>query len=178
MEAMQHHLIALELSEQVGDMDRQMLALGNLALNGRLRHDAEFTLHWGHVCTRRPRPGEWLDFVAFGDANLGWAYWHECDYPRAREHATRALELWTQVQAMPYRWYASMPLLAMALADGDLSAASEHARAIFDPFQQSPPPPLASALRAALDTADRGADAEAKLEFERALKVAIDFRWL
>lgn len=46
------------------------------------------------------------------------------------------------------------------------------------PFQQTPPPPLAAALRESLNAAGRRADAEARLAFEHVIHVATEYRWL
>ena len=86
------------------------------------------------------------------NACAAWIRYRDGDYARALERGEQALAHWAatgRAGQSVFQWTARFPLLGVAVAQGDLGVALEHAQAMLDPLQQ----PLPQALAASLDQA-------------------------
>src|SRR5690606_5958104 len=91
----------------------------------------------------------------------------------ARREGVRALELWSESStAFPFQWLAAVPLLGLAVAEGDLEAAAGHARLLTAPEQQRLPAGCERALTEGLAAWRRREPRGAAAAFARAVALA------
>ena len=113
------------------------------------------------------------EYLGVARANLGWCAWQLGRQDEGAREGEAALALWRELRlAFPFEWMARLPLAEVALAEGGVEIAREHARAVLDPQQQRLPDALAEALSAAVAA---GAAPEA---LRRALRLAADLGYV
>ena len=168
---------ALALAQAEGERWREALCCAYLALLHRRRGTIDEVRRWtergasleGHLPT--------ADGLA--RANAAWLAWRSGDADGARTYAAAALRTWASVSpAYPFEWAARWPLLALALADGAVDQAVEHARAQLDPEQHPLPDDLARELAVAVDLWEDGDAARARSHLQRAAEMAVPLGFL
>jgi hypothetical protein len=88
------------------------------------------------------------EYVGMARANLAWVAWSEHDLAETEAHGNAALEAYADsvFGVFPWEWTARFPLLALALARGQVAEAREHAQAMVADTQQPLGGPLQTAL--------------------------------
>jgi hypothetical protein len=117
-------------------------------------------------------------YVAAAKGNLAWVAWREGDLPGARDNGRAALETWQKGQLVyPFHWTALWPLIAVALAQDQVSEAVGYARDLLDPMQLRLPDTLAQQLEQAIRAweADDREAARASLDRAHGLAQAMAF---
>jgi tetratricopeptide (TPR) repeat protein len=149
---------ALRVGERTGDVRLQGFCLTYLAIIFRKRGQVEkvrdYSLQALTVAAATHRP----QYIGIANANLAWAAWRERKLRDAAEHAQMALSLWRSMPIAspfyPFEWIAICPLLGAALAERQLSAAIDYARALLVPEQERLPNRLSALLEAAIQAWD------------------------
>lgn len=144
------------MSKQTGDVALQSLNLTYLTVLSRKRGQLEETRYYASqalaVATALQRP----EYIGMVKANLAWVAWREGNLTEAQANGLAALELWRSIWTVyPFQWAALWPLIAVALAQDQLTEAVDHARLLLDPQQQ----PLPSALNVLVEVAIQSWDA-------------------
>ena len=154
---------AVQLSRDVGDVALLSRALTYLAVifrrqRGRPADVERCVVESQSVATS----GNMTEYIGAALANEGWLLWHRGDSSSAAEDKCRAaLDLWGRLSLVyPFQWVALLPLVALALAEGRLAEAVEHARVMLRPTQQRLADPVAKAFEDGGTAWERG-DAEA-----------------
>ena len=93
--------------------------------------------------------GQMWEYLATAQANMAWVAYREGDLAGAREQSQAALQIWRELPLVyPFKWTALWPLLGVAIAEGRLADAVEHARALLAPGQQRLPERVTLTLEA------------------------------
>jgi hypothetical protein len=112
-------------------------------------------------------------------ANEAWLAWRAGDAAEARTRAAASLRVWAGVSPVyPFAWAARWPHLAVALTDGAVDEAVEHARAQLDPEQQPLPDEVARELVLAVDLWESGDPARTRVHLQGAVEAAVPFGFL
>lgn len=125
---------SLELAEQIGYIEQQILNLTYLATAYRrsgqeeqCRLIAERSLAF---CERE----HFNSYVASALANLGWVAWKQNDFERAKALNQQALTGWSIYY--PFRWFGLWTLIEISLQEFQTQAALDYARLLKAPRQQ------------------------------------------
>lgn len=163
---------ALELSSQTASvmLHARTLAYLSSAHRRRLsRDDAERTAHQAlDAATAAGMP----EYQVVARANLAWVAAVGGDAATTREHAKAALAQFAELafQMPPWPPLALWPLMAAALMEGDVTAASALAAELLDARLRPPSRTVARLLKAAIAAQARD-PAEAKRHLRRALEL-------
>lgn len=127
-------------AEATGDLLLEVRALTYLGVLARLRGDLEAAERAAARAGVLARSGGLREYVAAAHAQAAWAATELGRPADARREGVRALELWSESStAFPFQWLAAVPMLGLAVAEGDLEAAAGHARLLTAPEQQRLP---------------------------------------
>ncbi len=125
---------SLELAEQIGYIEQQILNLTYLATAYRrsgqeeqCRLIAERSLA---LCERE----HFNSYVTSALANLGWVAWKQNDFERAKALNQQALTGWSIYY--PFRWFGLWTLIEISLQEFQTQAALDYARLLKAPRQQ------------------------------------------
>ncbi len=143
---------ALELSTQYRDLMRQTRSLIYMTVAHRRRRAPEEAQRLAARALDAANAGRMVEWQAMAHANLAWVAARQLDFLAARKRAETALHLWStfSYQQVPFfPGLALWPLVAAALADGDLVSAIEHAR----PLLEAPVRPVSAPVRRLLESA-------------------------
>jgi tetratricopeptide (TPR) repeat protein len=133
----------------------QSRCLTYLPIVYRKRGQVEETSGYASRALRVATSLHWPEYVAMARANLAWVAWRQGNLSEAQANGRAALDLWRPLQVVyPFHWAALWPLISIALAQDQLSAAIDDARALLAPQQQ----PLPAALRATIEAATQAWD--------------------
>ena len=154
-EAEQEITTALTLAIQSGDISLEGRCLTYLTFIARMQGRMAETRDYAERSLRVATTGNMHDYIGAAHGSLAWLEWCAGDLVAARKQGELALEAWNRLPA-PYmfEWIGRLPLLAIALAENDLTDALGHARVLLDEVQKRLPSPVESALFAALRAAD------------------------
>jgi class 3 adenylate cyclase len=94
-------------------------------------------------------------YVAIGLANRAWVALRAGDTDVAGASAEAAALTWPDSPPLPFRWLGLWPAIAVDLAHDRPVDAIPRCRQLLDPAQQPPSEPVAAALGAVLDAAER-----------------------
>lgn len=165
---------ALALAGKLGDQWSQTQCLVYLTILYRLRGD---TARVDASLLRLLEAGQSAGspfYLAVCQANRAWLRYRAGDFPAARADAQAALAAWKN-SPYPFQWLAQSVALALALREGDVSAAVATAQALLAPSQQRLPDDLAEALAMAAQTAESDA---ARAHLAQAVKLARNHGYL
>jgi DNA-binding SARP family transcriptional activator len=112
-----------------------------------------------------------LVYIGVARANLAWLSYLAGNTEEAERDARAALQAWSN-RAYPFHWLALWPLLGIALQNGNLAQAIEHAQALLHPTQQALPSDVEAALAAALAAWELPEPALARSHLQAALELA------
>jgi len=160
-EAETHMQAALVVVERAGDVTLQSRCLTYLTIVYRKRGQVEETSRYASRSLRVATSSLHLpEYVAMARANLAWVAWRQGNLSEAQASARAALEGWKASQVVDYannwNWTALWPLISIALAQDQLSAAIDDARVLLAPQQQALPDALRVAVEAAIQAWDSG----------------------
>jgi hypothetical protein len=111
--------------------------------------------------------------------NLAWVAWRKGDLSQALAQGKAALELGRQSQsAFPFQWLYLTLLLAVALADDQISEAVEYARGLLEPAQHRLPDTLETTLEGAIEMWEIGEPEAARTYFDRTIQLAQEMGYL
>ena len=120
--------------------------------------------------------------MATAKANLAWVAWRDGDSQQVRENGCSALDLWYTLPkghtSYVFQWTALFPMLAVALADGNLDQAITHAQAVLDPSLQKLAEELTDVLQSALTTWQQQQTAQTTEILAQAITLAQKFHYL
>lgn len=99
----------------------------------RLQRQTEQTEQYALRCLEQARAAKLRVYEGTALANLAWAELQRGNLRRAEELGLAGLAL-MQVDnpTFPFQWLALLPLIAVALASNQLSAATEYAQTLLD----------------------------------------------
>ncbi len=157
-EAEAHMQAALAVGERAGDVMLQSRCLTYLTIVYRKRGQVEETSLYASRSLTVATSLHWLEYIPMARANLAWVAWRQGNLSEAQANARAALDGWKASQVVDYanllNWTALWPLISIALAQDQLSAAIDDARVLLAPQQQ----PLPDALRATVEAATQAWD--------------------
>jgi adenylate cyclase len=144
-EAEEHFDAALAFAERTGDAILRTRCLLYFAIACRKRGDVTRVAE----ILASTDLADGLGYRGLAEANRAWVALRERDLPLAEAHGQAALADWGRnAQSGPtaFQWTARWPLLAAAIARGDVPAARSQAQAMVDPSLQPLPDSLVRAL--------------------------------
>jgi tetratricopeptide (TPR) repeat protein len=160
-------------AERIGDLGLQALCLTYLSVVWRKRGFVLDTRRASSESLEATTAAQLPTYAAMANANLAWVAWREQRHADAQKLGHAALDLWRErTFAYPFQWAARWPLLAIALAQGQIAEAVEHGRALLDPQQQRLPDALLAPLESALAAWERGEVGLARSELGRSIELA------
>jgi eukaryotic-like serine/threonine-protein kinase len=170
---------SLAQAERRGDVATRSRALTYLLVVARKRGDVEGVREAVGPVIERAREASLPEYEAMAVANRAWVAWRSGDEQTAVADALAALEMW---QGLPVRyfcdWMALWPLVAMALASGQVEEAAGHARGMLPPPQQLLQEPVRTMVENAVQAWDEGQTAEAAELLGRAVDAARELGYL
>jgi eukaryotic-like serine/threonine-protein kinase len=162
---------ALREAERRGVATTRSRALTYLMVAGRKRGDVDGVREAIARVIEAARETSLPEYEAMAIANRAWVAWRTGHDEEAAADALAALDMWHKAPVRYFfDWMASFPLLAMALAEGQVQQAVDHARGAISEQQQLLREPLRTHLEDAVHAWDEGRAAES----EGLLRLAID----
>jgi DNA-binding SARP family transcriptional activator len=178
-EAEAHIQAALAVGERAGDVVLQSRCLTYLTIVYRKRGQVEETSRYASRASKVATSLHWPEDVAMASANLAWVAWRQGNQSEAQATARAALEEWKALQVdYPFHWTALWPLISIALAQDQLSAAIDYARALLAPQQLVLPDALRTAIEAATQAWDSGRLEAARAHLQQAAALAGEMGYL
>jgi tetratricopeptide (TPR) repeat protein len=178
-EAEAHMQAALAVGERAGDVVLQSRCLTYLTIVYRKRGQVEETSRYASRASRVATSLHWPEDVAMARANLAWVAWRQGNLSEAQANARAALEEWKALPAnYPFYWTALWPLISIALAQDQLSAAIDDARALLAPQQLLLPDALRATVEAATQAWDSGRLEAACAHLQQAVVLAEELGYL
>ena len=153
-EAEAEMLTALEMSTRTGDVNLRARCLTYLTILYRKQARLNTVQEYCDRSLAAAEEAAMPEYVATAQANKAWVAWRDGDWRRTQRYGRAALALWRQLPAghasAAFQWTALFPLMAVALADENISEAVVHAQATVDQSQQKLPDGLAAVLENAI----------------------------
>jgi tetratricopeptide (TPR) repeat protein len=178
-EAETHLQAALAVGERAGDVMLQARCLTYLPIVYRKRGQMEETSRYASRFLRVATLLHWPEYVAMARANLAWVAWRQGNLSEAQATARAALEEWKALQFdYPFHWTALWPLISIALAQDQLAAAIDYARALLAPQQLLLPDALRAIVEAATQAWDSGRLEAAYAHLQQAAALAGEMGYL
>jgi transcriptional regulator with XRE-family HTH domain/tetratricopeptide (TPR) repeat protein len=171
----EHHLSqALDKARTSGDRSRYVMALTYLSVVARKRGDVQQTETLTNELAEMAAATRNGSYIGVAHANQAWIHVRRSEPDSARAAVRCAIDVWQERThgRYPFQWLALWPLIAACAAQGGIEDAIRHARALFDPALQQPPPLLADLLQEASRAWDAGDHPAAEALLARALTVA------
>ena len=97
--------------------------------------------------------------------------WREGNLTQAEKNGRAALELWPKHYIL-FLWMALWPLIGVALAQGRVAEAIDHARTLLDPKQSRLPDAITAALEQAIQAWDKPELEAARAQLQQASELA------
>lgn len=170
---------ALAVGERAGDVMLQSRCLTYLTIMYRKGGQVEETSRYASRALRVATSLLWPEDVAMARANLAWVAWRQGNLSEAQANGRAALEEWKALQVdYPFHWTALWPLISIALAQDQLSAAIDDARVLLAPQQLLLPDALRTAIEAATRTWDSGRLEAACAHLQQAAALAGEMGYL
>jgi class 3 adenylate cyclase/tetratricopeptide (TPR) repeat protein len=170
---------SLREAELCGDAALRSRSLTYLMVAGRKRGDVDAVREAIGSVIERAREASLPEYEAMAIANRAWVAWRSGQEEKAATDAKGALGMW---EGLPVRyffdWMALWPLLAMALASGNVEEAVEYARRMLPPPQQLLQEPVRTLVENAVHTWDTGQPPETEEMLRRAVHAAGDLGYL
>jgi hypothetical protein len=181
-------LLFADQLDEAEDQLEQSLRVGEEIGYARLRSHGLSLLPFIH--RRRGQVERVRDILARADAqgfaqnnciltgHQAWVAWRSGQCDEALRLGLAAVAHFERAQRNPFQWTARGPLVGIALAQAQDSAAVDHVRAILDPSQQLLPQIVTVPLEAALGAWDSGERQEAHTRLVTALPLATELGYL
>jgi hypothetical protein len=124
----------LREGERCGDAHLRARSITYLMATDRKRGDVDAVRQAIDPVIEQAREASLPEYEAMAIANRAWVGWRSGEAQMAATDAQAALDMWQRLPVRYfYDWMALWPLLAMALAAGEVGQAVEHARAMLPP---------------------------------------------
>jgi tetratricopeptide (TPR) repeat protein len=176
-EARRHLNDSLAAAELTGDVVLQSRCFTYLALAARFGGDVDEMERIHERAMPAITAGGMAEYQAMIEANRCWAAHRRGDLKVAHSHASAALERGARSPVKDLlKPSVGLPLLAMALDDGDMEAAMEQAAELADASWTDEE--YGEAIRTAIDAHGSGNAAAARQSLERALERAARIGWV
>jgi class 3 adenylate cyclase/tetratricopeptide (TPR) repeat protein len=175
--AEEHLRRSLSMAEEIGDLERQILALTYLTVTLRCKPDMPETKALAERAMEASQRAGMTIYVGVGHANLAWAAYTEGKLAEAEEHARKAFELWGSVPN-PGRWLAVWPLAGVLAARGDDGEACQNLGTILDAPNMRMPERLETLVRETLRAQSAGDASRCNALLRESIAVARETRWL
>jgi DNA-binding SARP family transcriptional activator len=155
--AEQQMVAALSLAEHSGDISLKARCLTYLAVIARLRGDVVGVQRLAEQGLAVAIAGAMYDYIGAAHGNLAWVELRGGHVTTARVHGQKALEAWQQLPVnYMFEWIGRWPLIALAVADDNMSEALSHSHRLLDPSQKRMPETIEPVLEAAIRAAGTG----------------------
>ncbi len=178
-EAETHLQAALAVGEWAGDVMLQSRCLTYLTIVYRKGGQVEETSRYASRALTVATSLHWPEYVPMARANLAWVAWRQGNLSEAQANARAALDGWKALQVdYPFHWTALWPLISIALARDQLSAAIDDARLLLAPQQQPLPDALRATVEAATQAWDSGRLGAARAHLQQAAALAGEMGYL
>jgi tetratricopeptide (TPR) repeat protein len=181
-------LLFADQLDEAEDQFEQSLRIGEEIGNARLRSHSLSLLPF--IYRRRGQVQRVRNLLARADAkgaaqnnsiltgHQAWLAWRSDRSAEALRLGLAAVAHFERAQRNPFQWTARGPLVGIALAQEQDTAALEHVRTILDPSQQRLPDILAVPLEVALGAWDSGERQEAHTRLVAAVPLATELGYL
>ncbi|MCI0387909.1 MAG: hypothetical protein MOB07_03935 [Acidobacteria bacterium] len=172
-EAEQILLYGLGLVEKTGDLVTQSTYLTYLTVLyrklGKLDEVGQFAARSLEAAGKT----QMKQYLGMAKANLSWLSWREGRFADVQRHAQEALNYWSEIKVLyPFQWAVQFQLLAIASAEGRISAAVDCARKMLAPSEQLLPSALTEELERAIEAFEQGQTDQARTQFEEVIRLA------
>jgi tetratricopeptide (TPR) repeat protein len=162
---------ALKLAESVGYVRGQAIALSHLSAVYRRRGQIDLVKHLLPRALDLQQSADLPASLGTIYGHLAWVAWREGRLADVQSHGAAALESWRRHQS-PDAALALLPLLAAALAQGQVGDAIGYARRMFDIALLPLPEALEAPLGQAIAAWDAGQAEAAHAHLSRAVELA------
>jgi len=173
---------ALTIADQTGDFNLRARCLTYLTVAYRKQGQVEKVRDQIASCIAAAEEATMPEYVATAKANMAWVAWHDGDFEQVQQNGCSAFSLW---HALPkghasyvFQWTARFPMMAVALAEGNLAEAITHVQAVLDPTQQKLAEELTAVLQSTLITWKRQQPAQTAELLAQAITLAQKFHYL
>jgi tetratricopeptide (TPR) repeat protein len=179
-EAEEYLLQSQTYAIRAGILYDQLLCLTYLTILHRKRQQVEETETLAVRSLEMAQRTEIPHYVLTAKGSLAWVAWRKGDLKATENHGQLALDVWQSpdVSKSPFLWTAIWPLVAVALARGELRRATEYAAILLDPQQQRLPEAMTTALERAIDAWDKDQENAARRHLERAADIAANLGYV
>ena len=160
---------ALMITGEIGDSWQHIISLVYLSILYRLIGDTGRVKYCLTILTPEALEAGNPMYIGAAHAQRSWLHYKDGEWSQARAAAQEARSTWAK-SPYPLQWLVNWVWLALALRDGQLSAAVDAGRALLSPKQQKMPDDIVVQLQEALSAADRN-DAGG---IQEVLKKAVD----
>jgi class 3 adenylate cyclase/tetratricopeptide (TPR) repeat protein len=164
---------ALAHAEELEDALLRSRSLTYLMVAARLHGDVEEAEALIEPVRQAAREAGLPEYEATASATAAWTAWRRGRLEEAQAAGRDAMETWERLPTRYFiDWMACLPLLAASLAAGDVAEAVRWAAPVLAETQQPLPGAVAAQVRAALDAAGEGNDAQTAERLAAAVKAA------
>ncbi len=161
---------SLVTAERLGSVGRRSRALTYLMVIARFRGNVEDAKNLLKPVKQAAQTADLPEYEAMAMATAAWIAYRRADEDTVHQEGTRALEIWAALpNRYPTYWMCCLPLLAVAVAHGQLEEGCRLAALMLDALQQPLPPEVDSALRAALKDASAGRSEQLFLHLQQSV---------
>jgi len=173
---------ALTIANQTGDLNLRARCLTYLTIAYRKQEQVEKVRDQIASCIAAAEEATMPEYVATAKANMAWVAWRDGDFEQVQENGCSAFTLW---QTLPkghasdvFQWTARFPMMAVALADGNLDEATSQAQAVIDPSQQKLAEELTTVIESALTSWQQQLPSRTTELLAQAISLAQNFHYL
>lgn len=174
--AEEHLQQAYACAQRLGDPVKIARAANYLMMLARMRGQIEQVNDYIPVILSTTWAGPMADYTPQVRASQAWLAWRKGDLSAAKTLGLESLAMLDRMPIkQPFYWTTLGPLLAVALAENDLSAARDYAERLLEPAQIRLPDDLEQTLEQALQTTEEHL---AQTKFEEAVSLARGYGYL
>jgi class 3 adenylate cyclase/tetratricopeptide (TPR) repeat protein len=178
-EARRHLADSLTAADHVGSALLRSRALTYLAVTARFVGDAETAADLLPRVREAAEEAGLAEYDGVADAIDAWLAWRAGDRSEAQRRASGALDTWRSLpMAFHVQWMAILPVLALAVDDGDRAASKRLVRELLAPSQHPLPTDIAEPLQRGRTAADEDRWPAADVELRTALDRASELGYL
>ncbi|HEX4951289.1 MAG TPA: tetratricopeptide repeat protein [Blastocatellia bacterium] len=178
-ETEKHLHLCLELAERMGDPVRISRAANYLMFAARMRGQPDVAQSYFETVLSTTWAGLVADYTYTVKGCQAWIAWRAGKLAEARAFGMAGREILRQAPyPLPFQWVVYFPLLAVAVAENQITEACEYAQRILDPIQMILPDDLTQQLEAAIHAAETKDDESARTAFAASLKLATEYGYV
>ena len=167
---------AYACAQRLGDPVKIARAANYLMVLARMRGQIEQVSAFIPVILSTTWAGPMADYTPQVKASQAWLAWRKGDLPASKTMGLESLAMLDRAPIKhPFYWTTLGPLMAVALAENDLSAARDYAERLLEPTQIRLPADLEQMLEQALQATE---EHEAQSKFEQAVALAQGYGYL